>query len=168
LAAVKAGVASIMTAHVMFPALDPDLPATLSRPILHGLLRERLAFDGVIVSDDLEMKGVADHFTVEEMVEKGLDAGVDLFLVCHDKDKVERAVSAAERCVKDGRVPRARVEEALRRVAELKARFIGARAAPELAEAMSVVRAAPHLALAERLRVVDDATPRPVSAVDVS
>ena len=166
-AAVKAGVASIMTAHVMFPALDASEPATLSPAILDGLLRKKLGYQGVVVSDDLEMAAVADRYGIEELVRLGLLAGVDLFLVCHDADKQAAAVEAAFRLVESGRVPQARVEEALHRVHELKRRFVGAPAAPTRAEARALVRAAPHLELAARLAAVrvDDA--RGASPVDV-
>jgi beta-N-acetylhexosaminidase len=150
-AAAQAGVASVMTAHVMFPALDPDEPATLSEKILHGLLRKRIGYDGVVVSDDLEMAAVADRYGIEELVRRGLLAGVDAFLVCHDPDKQARAIAAAHQLVESGRVPKARVEQALARVAALKAKYVGAPAAPTLDEARAVVRCAPHLELAARL-----------------
>jgi beta-N-acetylhexosaminidase len=150
-AAIEVGVASIMTAHVVFQALDDGEPATLSPEVLTRLLRERMGYDGVVVSDDLEMKAVADRHEIEELVRLGLLAGVDQFLVCHDLDKQARAVETAHRLVDSGEVPRERAEEALARVARLKQRFIGAPTAPSLAEAERIVRSAPHLALAERL-----------------
>jgi beta-N-acetylhexosaminidase len=165
-AAVDAGVASIMTAHVAFPALDAELPATLSPHVLSVLLRDRLGFDGVIISDDLEMKGVADHYSIDEMVRLGLIAGVDLFLICKDADKVEEALAAARRAVVDGTVPRSRIESAIGRVMRLKERFIGAPAPPSLDEARRIVRAAPHLELAARLLEVDEASTRTASVVD--
>jgi beta-N-acetylhexosaminidase len=156
-AAISVGVASIMTAHVVFGPIDPDRPATLSHAVLTRLLRDRLGYNGVIISDDLEMKAVADRWEIEELVREGLLAGVDLFLVCHDPDKQARAIEAAHRLVASGEVPKARALETLERVARLKRRFVGAPAAPSLEEAREIVRSAPHLALAERLG--GDATP---------
>lgn len=150
-AAIDAGVASIMTAHVVFRPLDAELPATLSRAVMTQLLRERMGYDGVVISDDLEMKAVADRWDIEELVKIGLNAGVDLFLVCHDADKQSRAIEAAHRLVESGEVPLARAEEAIARVKRLKTRFMGAPSAPTLDEARAIVRSAPHLALAERL-----------------
>ncbi len=164
-AAVAAGVASVMTAHVMFPALDEHEPATLSPAILDGLLRKRLGYQGVVVSDDLEMAAVADRYGIEELVRRGLLAGVDLFLVCHDAGKQAAAVQAAHQLVESGRVPRERALEALARVAALKERYVGAPAAPTLDEARAIVRCPPHLELAARLAAVpvDDArAPSPV------
>jgi len=162
------GVASVMTAHVMFPVLDEHEPATLSKPILQTLLRQELGYDGVCVSDDLEMAAVAERYDVEVLVEKGLNAGCDLFLICHDNDKAARAVDAAHRLVESGKVSRARAEEALRRVAAMKARYVGAPAAPSLSEAQSLLRCAPHAELAARLAaVVAEGPVRGESIVDL-
>ena len=119
----QAGLASLMTAHVLFDALDPGVPATMSHRVLHGVLRQELGFDGVLVSDDLEMKAIADHYSVEEAAVQGTLAGVDLFLVCHQASVQRRAIEALVRAVESGRVPRARIEEAHRRLARLEARF---------------------------------------------
>lgn len=112
-AAAQAKISSIMTAHVLFPALDPVYPATLSQPILQGLLRDELGYDGVVVSDDLEMKAVADRYSIEEMVERGLNAGVDVFLICHHLDKAAEAIACAHRLVDTGRVSVERAQQAL-------------------------------------------------------
>ncbi len=119
-AAIQAGVASIMTAHILVPALDPVYPATLSHSILTGLLREKLGYEGVVVSDDLEMHAVADRYSIRELVRLGLLAGVDLFLVCKELDKTREAINAAHDLVDQGEVPKKRVLEALGRVAKLK------------------------------------------------
>lgn len=79
-AAIKAGVGAIMTAHVVVEALD-EVPATLSHRALHHL-RDELQFNGCIVSDDIEMKAVADRYSPTELAELGLKAGVDVFLAC--------------------------------------------------------------------------------------
>jgi beta-N-acetylhexosaminidase len=164
----KAGVASVMTAHVLFPALDAHEPATLSKAILSQLLRDEVGYDGVCVSDDLEMNAVAERYPVEVLVEKGLNAGCDLFLVCHDNDKAARAVEATHKLVESGAVPRARVEQALARVAALKAKYVGMPAAPSMNDVHALVRSAPHVELAERLARVTVAGPeRGESLVDV-
>ncbi len=83
-AAVNAGVASVMTAHVVFAAFDEDLPATLSPRVTKRLLRDELKFDGVVFSDDLEMKAVAGRWPPEEIAKMASEAGVDTFLCCRD------------------------------------------------------------------------------------
>lgn len=118
-AALRAGVASVMTAHIVFPALDPDRPATFS-PAIVSLLRRELGFEGVIFSDDLEMRAVADGHSIEERVRGCLAAGVDALLVCSDHALWEEALAVLEG------MPRAVLAEPLRRMAALKARFAGA------------------------------------------
>ncbi|OUL25162.1 beta-N-acetylhexosaminidase [Nostoc sp. RF31YmG] len=71
----------IMTAHILFPKIDPDVPATLSQGILNAILREELGFQGVVVSDDLDMKAVSDMFTHKGTVARAIHAGCDLFIV---------------------------------------------------------------------------------------
>jgi beta-N-acetylhexosaminidase len=132
-AAIAAGVASIMTAHVVFEAVDRHRPATLS-PDVMALLREELRYDGVVFSDDLEMKAVADHYRPEQMVAGGLEAGVDAFLVCSSASLRDEVLQRLERA------PDGQLERALARVIALKQRYAagGANAAaPAAPEASS-------------------------------
>lgn len=110
----------IMTAHILFRALDAELPATLSPRIIQSLLRGRCGFGGVIVSDDLEMRGVADAFTVEQCVRLGLAAGVDLFLICRDEARLDRAAAEAARILRDQGPGAARARAAIARVRRLR------------------------------------------------
>lgn len=142
----KAGLASVMTAHVIFEALDAAVPATMSRKVMTGLLRERLGFQGVIVSDDLEMKAVADHFPIERAVVEGLDAGVDCFLVCHQAAVQRRAIDAVVSAIRSGRVSEAQLRAAHGRVAAMTRRF--ARGAEHQAPRLGSPE---HLALASGL-----------------
>jgi len=119
----EAGLAALMTAHVMFEAVDPGVPATMSRRALEDVLRGELGFEGVIVSDDLEMKAIADHYPLEEAVVRGAVAGVDLFLVCEHASSQHRAIEALVRAVESGDVSRRRIDESVRRLDALAARF---------------------------------------------
>jgi len=92
-AAAAAGVAALMTAHVVYPALDADRPATLS-PAVCTRERERIGFRGLLVSDDLEMQAVAGKWSIEEAAVLAVAAGCDLLLVCWSEDKQERALEA--------------------------------------------------------------------------
>lgn len=127
-AAFAAGVATVMTAHVRFDALDPDVPATLSPKVIAGLLRQELAAgrdDLVIVSDDLLMRAVADTWSVEVSAVAAVAAGCDLVLVCADPDAQERARRAlAARAEADAWFA-ARLAEAARRVDGLRTRYAG-------------------------------------------
>jgi beta-N-acetylhexosaminidase len=82
--AIAAGAPLVMTAHVRFPAWDEDLPATMSRAVVDGVLRQRLGFQGVVVSDDLEMKAVRGRYPLELQLDLASRATVDLFLCCSE------------------------------------------------------------------------------------
>ncbi|HEY0152019.1 MAG TPA: glycoside hydrolase family 3 N-terminal domain-containing protein [Longimicrobium sp.] len=121
--AVEAGVSSLMTAHVCYPALDPtNAPATLSRPILTTLLREEMGFDGLVVTDAIIMEGLTAGTTEVEGAIMAVAAGCDVLLYPDDLDAVVQGVEAA---VDDGRLPRARVEDALARIARAAERVAG-------------------------------------------
>jgi beta-N-acetylhexosaminidase len=146
-ALARAGVASVMTAHVVFEAIDPDRPATLSAPVLR-LLRDELGFEGCCISDDLEMKAVAEHFPLEETAPGCVLAGVDALLVCHSATVQHRAIDLVRQAVEDGRIPRERIDEARGRVRRLL-EFAGPPVDPRLVRER--LRTREHLALAARL-----------------
>jgi beta-N-acetylhexosaminidase len=120
-AAAAAGMEALMTAHVRFPALEPELPATLSRRLLTGLLREEWRYDGLVASDDLGMRAVAERWPIEELVVEGLLAGVDVFLIREDAARQAAALEALVRAAERRAEVRARVEQSAGRVARLKA-----------------------------------------------
>jgi len=131
-AAVRAGVASIMTAHVLVPALDEERPATLSRRIVADLLRDELGFEGVIVSDDLEMKAINDQYDVARAAVLAIEAGCDAVLICGgDVDVQAAALESLIHAVEEGRLSSGRVEDALARHARTKRRFAWAAADPQ-------------------------------------
>ena len=146
-ALAAAGVASVMTAHVVFDALDTRLPATLSRPVL-DLLREQCGFDGCVVSDDLEMKAVTEHFPLDEAVPAAISAGVDGLLVCSRADLQHRAIDLLRGAVERGAVSRERLAAARARVAALL-RWAGP--APDPRAARAALRTDDHLRLAARI-----------------
>jgi beta-glucosidase len=112
-AAIEAGVASIMTAHVAFPALDPSgMPATLSREILRWLLRQQMKFEGLIVTDAFIMDGVLEGRTEGEAAIRALDAGCDVLVYPKDLTAVAQAL---EKAVENGTLDRERVQHSLRR-----------------------------------------------------
>jgi beta-N-acetylhexosaminidase len=111
---------ALMTAHVVFERLAAGVPATLSRVVIEDLLRGELGYQGVIVSDDLEMKAVADHYGVEQAACLAIEAGCDTLLVCSRLDWVERArVALAERAQREPAFKR-RLEEAAERSISLR------------------------------------------------
>ena len=119
-AAVQGGAEALMTAHVMYPALDSANPSTLSSEIASGLLRAGLGFRGLLVSDDLGMKAVADRFSIEEIVTRGLAAGVDHFIIRGPLERQQAAFEALVRAGETSAALRARLEESAARVAAFK------------------------------------------------
>jgi beta-N-acetylhexosaminidase len=117
-AAIGAGVRAIMTAHVVFPEIDA-VPATTSRRLLHGLLREELGFGGVIVTDALEMAAIGDSEASADGAVRSLAAGADLLCLPPAEAAQRLARASLQRAVRDGVVPAARVEESAARVREL-------------------------------------------------
>ncbi len=123
-AAIDAGLAAIMTAHILFPALDPDLPATLSPAILTGLLREELGFNGLIITDDLEMRGVAETWGAPEAAVLAVLAGADLLLCCHEWETQRAIQSALSSAIQTGRLTEARLDQSLARISAAKAHWV--------------------------------------------
>ena len=126
---VAAGAQMIMTAHIMFPALDPDRPATLSPTILGDVLRGELGFDGVILSDSMNMKSMRTNYDPIDAATQAVNAGVDLIMLAeehydHDSGYLERQVALIEgitEAVRDGRISTKRLDEAVGRTLRLKA-----------------------------------------------
>jgi beta-N-acetylhexosaminidase len=119
-AAIDAGVKAVMSAHLAVPALDPTpgVPATLSAPIMTGLLRGKMGFKGLIVTDALEMAGVTNAYSTEEASLRAILAGVDQLLLPPEPVKVIAYLAAA---VRDGRIPVSRIDASVRRILEAKA-----------------------------------------------
>jgi len=144
--AVKANVASIMTAHVSLPQID-DVPATLSKRLLTDVLRNEFHYNGLIISDDLEMKGIADHYSLKDTIVKGINAGVDVFLICRDTQKASEAIALLGSLVESGEISEARIHQSLERIKAFKQKYIGAVARPNLDYAKNMIRCAPHIEL---------------------
>ncbi len=151
------GLAAVMTAHVRYPALDPHAPATLSATILTDLLRTRLHFKGLVLTDDLEMRAIIDHYGIDDAAIRALRAGADILLICTDHDRQVAAMEAVYRAVTDGNVPERLVEHALLRVLEAKERFLLPYAPVDPQDAAARVGTAPHRAVAHAIKEAADA-----------
>jgi beta-N-acetylhexosaminidase len=124
-AAIEAGVATIMTAHVLVPSLDEKRPATLSSRVVTDILRRELKYEGVILSDDLEMKAVAAEYGVPSSAVLAIEAGCDGVLICSgDHDTQAAALEALVHGVEEDRLRLTRVEDALKRQQRAKERFL--------------------------------------------
>ncbi|MBM4354737.1 MAG: beta-N-acetylhexosaminidase [Deltaproteobacteria bacterium] len=149
--ALAAGLPAIMTAHVVHEGLDPTLPATLSQPVVGKLLRERLGFQGVVVTDDLEMKAVADNWDVEDRTLLALKAGADLLMYCHTPEVQIRAIETVYRAV-DGRIVKPeQIEQSFARIQALKTACRKVQPAHNRDELMEMLNRSEHKALAASL-----------------
>lgn len=124
-AAVEAGVASIMTAHILIPALDEELPATLSPRIVDGLLKQELGYTGLVLSDDLEMRAISSRYGIPEATVAAMTAGCDAVLMCGASQEPQAAaLEAVIRAAENGTLPVKRLEDALARHRRVKERFL--------------------------------------------
>jgi beta-N-acetylhexosaminidase len=145
---IAAGLPVIMTAHVRFPAVEPEpIPATLSHRVLTGLLREELGFSGLIATDCLEMKAIAGRFP--DFAVRAVEAGADLLCVSHTRSVQEATAAAILEALASGRIPEARIDASVERILAAKARVAG-RASKTWAEAAPLLSAPASLAAARR------------------
>ena len=150
--AIANGLASLMTAHVVYPALDAQRPATLSPTILTGLLREQWGFDGVVVTDDLEMQAIADHHGVGDAAVQAFLAGADLLLICKDRNRAVTAMEAVRKAVEDGTIPPGRLKDSVRRIMYLKHTFLHSHLPADPSVAQLVVGCRTHQVLLDTIR----------------
>jgi beta-N-acetylhexosaminidase len=123
-AAIADGLATIMTAHVLVPSLDQELPATLSRRIVTDVLKGQLGFEGLVISDDLGMNAVSNTWPLAESMVMALQAGCDAVLLCNSTlEEQVGALEAVIHAVERGTLPQARVDDALTRQRRVKTRF---------------------------------------------
>ena len=121
---INNGIPAVMSAHIIFPALDPEDPATLSSSILTALLREQLGFDGLVITDYMDMKAIADNYGAGEAAVRSVLAGSDLVIVGPDPAVQQEVYDALLGAVRSGRLPVERVLEAVARSQALAERFV--------------------------------------------
>ncbi|MFO7444999.1 MAG: glycoside hydrolase family 3 protein [Ignavibacteriaceae bacterium] len=114
----------IMTAHIFNSKLDADFPATLSKNIITGILRNQLNFNGVVISDDMQMKAISDHYGLETAIYRAIDAGVDILLFAnnsiYDEQISGKAISIIKKLILEGKISRERIEQSFLRISKLK------------------------------------------------
>lgn len=126
-AAVGAGVSAVMTSHAIYPHLEPELPATLSPRVLTTLLRKTLGFQGLIITDDLEMGAIYKKWGVPQGAAASFEAGADILLICKDQNKVLESVETLRTKLIRGEIPFQRLQESLDRIDKTKSRFLAHR-----------------------------------------
>ncbi len=149
--AIRSGVPLVMVAHLSCPALDPGSPSSLSRPIITGILREELGYNGVVVSDDLEMEAIAARLSPGEAAVRFLEAGGDLILICHDPGRQRAAMAAVEAAVNAGRLSEARLAISFDRIAQLRTWLEARRSPVDVEVAHAIVGNAEHQRLLQAI-----------------
>lgn len=115
---------SVMTAHIFNAKLDPELPATLSKRVIGGILRDRYKFDGVVFSDDMEMGAISSRYGLEQALLHAIEAGVDVFTfannVIYQPEVGRRAIAVIKQFVSDGKISEERIDESYQRIMAMK------------------------------------------------
>jgi beta-N-acetylhexosaminidase len=135
-AVIDEGVAAVMTSHAIYPAFDSRNPATLSPAILVNLLREKMAFDGLVITDDLEMGAIAKHWSVAEGARLALEAGADILLICKDQANVLESIKLLRSKLLKGEIKEERLEQSIQRIDKAKSRFLTPMEQVSIAEVM--------------------------------
>jgi beta-N-acetylhexosaminidase len=139
-AAIEARVAAIMTAHILIPALDDTRPATLSARVVDELLKRQLGFEGLVLSDDLEMKAISGRYGLPDATVGAIAAGCDAVLMCGATQEPQAlALEALIHAVEAGTLPLTRVEDALARHRRVKERFLAAKQPPMAGKALRAI-----------------------------
>ncbi|MDA0740044.1 MAG: beta-N-acetylhexosaminidase [Nitrospirae bacterium] len=152
--AIQQGIPTLMTAHVHYPALDAEAPATLSRPILTDLLRKELGFQGVTLTDDMEMRAILDHGTIGEASVRSLQAGADMVLICHQQERQAEAVLAIEQALDRGDLSMADVLASVDRISALKHTYLSTFQPVDLSQVAQTVGIPQHKELLEKIQRV--------------
>lgn len=113
----------MMVGHLVISAFDSSLPATLSREMVTGILREQWGYDGVVITDDLTMGAIMEHHEIDEAILQAVQAGVDLLLIAHDDELQHQAVTALRDAVEAGDITEERIDESVYRVLRLKHQY---------------------------------------------
>lgn len=121
---IENNIEMIMMAHILLPSLDKDYPATLSKKIVHDLLRDEMGYEGVIVSDDMTMGAIVNNFTLEDACIDFLKAGGDILLVCHGEDNPRIVFDKIIDAVEIGELSMEEIDEKVYRILELKDRYL--------------------------------------------
>ena len=111
---------TIMVSHAMYPQIDPNHPSSLSKAIITDWLRKDMGYNGVVVTDDMDMGALAKHYTFGDMAVQSILAGSDILLVCHEYEHMQEAYNGLMKAVKDGRISKARLDESVKRILLMK------------------------------------------------
>ncbi|WP_010098299.1 beta-N-acetylhexosaminidase [Ornithinibacillus scapharcae] len=121
--AIAEGAEVVMVAHILFPQLDSQYPSSMSKPIITDLLREKLGFNGVIITDDMMMDAIENHYEIGEAAVQSVKAGSDILLISEHYEDIVRAIDAVKGAVENGEISEKRIDESVERIIRLKEKY---------------------------------------------
>jgi len=148
----KARVDMVMTAHIMFPKIDPDWPVTLSQTFIQKIIRDECRYRGLVITDDLGMKAMANHYDADEIPVRAIEAGADLLLYCNEPEMPPKALEAILGATAQGRLAKANLEASFKHIMEVKKAKITSPDPFTLEEVEKIVGIPEHLQIAEALK----------------
>jgi beta-N-acetylhexosaminidase len=121
--AIKNNVDGIMIAHILLPKIDSKYPASLSKVVIDNILRQKLGFKGIVITDDMTMGAIAKNYSIGDAAVRSVDAGSDIILVAHDYNKGIEAITSIINAVNIGNIKMDRIDESVYRILQLKERY---------------------------------------------
>lgn len=136
----------VMATHVQYPAFDKKMPASLSKTIIQGLLRDQLGYKGIVITDDLDMGAISNYYSYSDLGYLALNAGADILLVCHEYNHQLELYNGIIKDVKNGKLSEARIDQSLKRILTFKLKYLSNKPVSEK-NAREVVKSSKHLHL---------------------
>lgn len=121
--AINSGADVVMVAHILLPKIDPQYPSSMSKEIITGMLRKQLGFDGVVMTDDMTMKAITNHYAIGQAAVDSIKAGSDIILIAHEYANMTAAIEAVKVAVSNGEITEERINESVQRILKLKEKY---------------------------------------------
>jgi beta-N-acetylhexosaminidase len=121
--AIENNADAVMIAHILLPEIDKENPASMSKIVITEMLKDDLGFEGIVVTDDMTMGAIVEHYSIEDAAIKSLDAGADVILVAHEYEKQIRVINAIKNAVKNSDITKKRIDESVYKVLKLKEKY---------------------------------------------
>ena len=121
--AINSGADVVMVAHILLPKLDAAFPSSMSKNIITGILRKQLDYSGVVITDDMTMKAIIDHYSIGRAAVESVKAGSDIILVGHDYNNIVETISSLKIAVQKGEITEQRINESVSRILKLKKKY---------------------------------------------
>lgn len=153
LASFKSHVPMVMTAHISFPKVDTQWPVTLSEIFLKDLARKKYQYEGLLITDDLDMKAMAKHYDPEKIPVRSFQAGADILLYCNEPNSPPKALAAVKKALRSGELNQSELEKSLARVLKLKTEFLKNPDPPAIGDALHIVGSPDHHKISQSMKI---------------